>query len=80
MSYHISFSKEPQLHIFRYWRPGGDSGSTGVDRRQITSSTPKLSSMEFWTNGWNNIDIIWYACGYTNITTSFEERREIIKY
>ena len=73
ISFFKNYASEPQVHVSRIWRPGGDAGSTGVDRRQVTIDPISNTGFSLWTNGWGSIDIDWQAEGYTSTVTQFNQ-------
>ena len=60
----IPFTHIPTILYSRNWRPGGDPGATGVDRRMVTTTEISTTSFKTWANGWSSMDVYWTAEGY----------------
>lgn len=60
----IPFTHIPTILYSRNWKPGGDPGTTGVDRRMVTTTEISTTSFKTWANGWSSMDVYWTAEGY----------------
>lgn len=60
----IPFTHIPTILYSRNWRPGGDPGATGADRRMVTTTEISTTSFKTWANGWSSMDVYWTAEGY----------------